>query len=625
MALQTSGAISLNDIHVEAGGTTGTQASINDTDIRDLIGSTPGTQVSFSGFYGASALTLRWGYLREDSPTPSGYTEQIILGQEFDGTTTADSNLYALWTITAGRDASSTVAATNQSFVRRSADFSVISDYTWYSTQMTDFRDANRWQGIFCEIRGLVCFNPYTKDITSFRADSTSGDANNGGHRYFKALEHFPNGDSVSSVETNYPFLMHFDATEEIAYLGWTTYDRDFTQGITALAFDSNTDIEWANKVTTNSVTNSSQIVIQSNPAFTSFPGFKDRSSSSNRLVYYSHNAFSSSTTTSTAAYHHNRLLFIDISTADDVRNSATVDDTWHMNHLYSSDTAYGAAQNLLAWTQDSDGNIYSAYSQSAGSKSINYFITKHDNTGTHEWHKSLGPITNHQFIMTKAGKLYDLIAVQRHALSDDTAVPNDGYFTNSTFSGIIMEHKTDNTAPSQKANWRVEVNVSATASSGGADWRPVTFKQVLVDYYEKDYWIVCFSYRKASNDMSEGNHIGYIMLPNDLDDEFPTAGTSYSLGSYLRITKLASTDWVGSNSTFVQENSPDRTPSETYFGVAVDINTSSSSGWYQLVSPNVTWSGTGVNATFGKEPTTANGISDTTPAIDTNTSGDVS
>ena len=36
MALQTSGAISLNDIHVEAGGTTGTQASLNDTDIRGL-------------------------------------------------------------------------------------------------------------------------------------------------------------------------------------------------------------------------------------------------------------------------------------------------------------------------------------------------------------------------------------------------------------------------------------------------------------------------------------------------------------------------------------------------------------------------------------------------------------
>lgn len=46
MPLQTSGAISLNDIHVEAGGTSGTQASINDADIRALIGKSSGAQMS---------------------------------------------------------------------------------------------------------------------------------------------------------------------------------------------------------------------------------------------------------------------------------------------------------------------------------------------------------------------------------------------------------------------------------------------------------------------------------------------------------------------------------------------------------------------------------------------------
>ncbi len=55
MALQTSGAISLNDIHVEAGGTTGTQASTNDTDIRGLISKSSGAQMSFSEWYGASS------------------------------------------------------------------------------------------------------------------------------------------------------------------------------------------------------------------------------------------------------------------------------------------------------------------------------------------------------------------------------------------------------------------------------------------------------------------------------------------------------------------------------------------------------------------------------------------
>ncbi|MDA0320422.1 MAG: hypothetical protein O3A90_14225 [Proteobacteria bacterium] len=65
MALPTSGALSLNAIHVEAGGTSGTQCSMNDTDIRGLspasgktINSTLGTQVDFNNYYGASGETV---------------------------------------------------------------------------------------------------------------------------------------------------------------------------------------------------------------------------------------------------------------------------------------------------------------------------------------------------------------------------------------------------------------------------------------------------------------------------------------------------------------------------------------------------------------------------------------
>ncbi len=60
MALQTSGAISLDDIHEEAGGSTGTQCSINDSDIRALdeasgrtINNSTNTTISFDDFYGA--------------------------------------------------------------------------------------------------------------------------------------------------------------------------------------------------------------------------------------------------------------------------------------------------------------------------------------------------------------------------------------------------------------------------------------------------------------------------------------------------------------------------------------------------------------------------------------------
>lgn len=56
MALPTSGPLTLDDIHVEAGGTTATTASINDADIRGLLSPVPasGSTMDFSDWYGAS-------------------------------------------------------------------------------------------------------------------------------------------------------------------------------------------------------------------------------------------------------------------------------------------------------------------------------------------------------------------------------------------------------------------------------------------------------------------------------------------------------------------------------------------------------------------------------------------
>ena len=57
MALQSSGAISLDDMHVEVDGTSGTTCSINDSDIRGLIDKADGATSSFNEFYGASNIT----------------------------------------------------------------------------------------------------------------------------------------------------------------------------------------------------------------------------------------------------------------------------------------------------------------------------------------------------------------------------------------------------------------------------------------------------------------------------------------------------------------------------------------------------------------------------------------
>jgi len=56
--IPTSGAISLNQMHTEAGGASGTTASINDADIRALIGKASGVQMSFSEWYGASSAAF---------------------------------------------------------------------------------------------------------------------------------------------------------------------------------------------------------------------------------------------------------------------------------------------------------------------------------------------------------------------------------------------------------------------------------------------------------------------------------------------------------------------------------------------------------------------------------------
>ncbi len=57
MPLTSSGAISLNEIHIEAGGSSGTSCTINDSDIRALIDADSGAELSFDDWYGASAMS----------------------------------------------------------------------------------------------------------------------------------------------------------------------------------------------------------------------------------------------------------------------------------------------------------------------------------------------------------------------------------------------------------------------------------------------------------------------------------------------------------------------------------------------------------------------------------------
>ena len=100
MTLQSSGAISLDDIHVEAGGSTGSQATINDADIRALISKSAGAQMAFNEWYGASAYTQtsHTGLASYVAPSTNQYgtttQERRIVGDDSQGVGQQTNNLF---------------------------------------------------------------------------------------------------------------------------------------------------------------------------------------------------------------------------------------------------------------------------------------------------------------------------------------------------------------------------------------------------------------------------------------------------------------------------------------------------------------------------------------------------
>ena len=109
MALQTSGAISLNQIHVEASNSyhSGSNCTINDADIRALIGKSSGATMSFNEWYGASSSldtqTVTVGHQAGAGYTPTiyGYRSSPSLGSISDGTFNVKSGasiLVLFWT-----------------------------------------------------------------------------------------------------------------------------------------------------------------------------------------------------------------------------------------------------------------------------------------------------------------------------------------------------------------------------------------------------------------------------------------------------------------------------------------------------------------------------------------------
>jgi hypothetical protein len=90
MAVPSSGQISLNDFHVEAGGTSGSACTLNDTDIRGLISKGSGAAMNFGEWYGASGSVHTTAFVsvyQASQYTPSsGFLESGGQGSMTDNT-----------------------------------------------------------------------------------------------------------------------------------------------------------------------------------------------------------------------------------------------------------------------------------------------------------------------------------------------------------------------------------------------------------------------------------------------------------------------------------------------------------------------------------------------------------
>ena len=145
MALQSSGQISLDDLHVEVGGTSGTQCSMNDSDIRGLVSAAANSQMTFSSFYGASSAwtatmtvgTYSWFH---------GYWPTFNLGSMSDLTIDILSNASISDLFHSGNTSVnftlngnipnsgwSTLTIGNTVFTRASASYSYLSPKTYYT------------------------------------------------------------------------------------------------------------------------------------------------------------------------------------------------------------------------------------------------------------------------------------------------------------------------------------------------------------------------------------------------------------------------------------------------------------------------------------------------------------
>lgn len=196
MGTPTSGTISLNEVHIEAGGSSGSQASFNDQDIRVMSGSNQNTQFSMSDMYDRAADFVQSGTVGTGSVTStSGYFSATSYYRGYlDGTTspanlspTSESSYMGGGTITGVYCTSSTILGTGfKTFIIQSNasntsnnDSSVFNSVVVNSTTYDrgDFTFSSSSSLTRCTIDDIspgVGFTNTTDTVAPFPANNTT-------------------------------------------------------------------------------------------------------------------------------------------------------------------------------------------------------------------------------------------------------------------------------------------------------------------------------------------------------------------------------------------------------------------------------------------------------------------
>ena len=174
MGTPASGTITLNEVHVEAGGSSGSQASFNDSDIRLISGSNQNSQFSmsdmyaraadfsFSGTTGANSQTTTSGYISITS-YQRGFTASSTSidsgGTRGSMSPTSEGSYFGGSTITSHNVSSIGPATSKTMFISSNQANATNSDTACFKSMVIGSTTFNRTDATFSTSAAITSFS----------------------------------------------------------------------------------------------------------------------------------------------------------------------------------------------------------------------------------------------------------------------------------------------------------------------------------------------------------------------------------------------------------------------------------------------------------------------------------